>query len=290
LSLRLFFLFIYASSFLFSFELQEDYEINGFDFNASHINTLIKDDFVIYHFDKNKHKKSFTASKILKKFQDAGIELMDNTKGIVHVKRSSQFNYASVSNEIKAYYQNFYPHISIKEVNYLQKSFIDDLGKDYSLHFKSKAYLYQRSSLQIRSKKTDKRYFITYEITATLKVFKARHNINRGKLLTPLDLNINIEPFKRFKSIPVQNALKGRLRLKKRLIEGKILYLQDIEKLPDVLKNKEVNVRYISGNVHLEFIAISLEDGHIGEEINIKKRDGQRLKAKVISPNLVEIQ
>lgn len=290
MSLKLFFLFILSSSFLFSLDLKEEYKVDGFDFKASDIDASIDNDFIIYHFEKNRHHKSFTSSKLLKKLQDAGIILDDATKGIVHVQRNSKLDYAPITQKIKSYYHRYYPKMQIKEVKYLQNSFIHDLGKDYILSFKKTAYLYQRSSLQILSNKTGKRHFITYEIKASLKVFKARHNINRGKILTSLDLSINIEDFKRFKGMPVQNALKGRLRLKKRLIEGKVLYLQDIEKLPDVLKNKEVNVRYISGNVHLEFIAISLEDGHIGEEINIKKRDGQRLKAKVLGPNFVEIQ
>jgi len=290
LSLKLLFLLIFSSSFLFSLGLKEHYKINGLDFNASHIDPSISKDFIIYHFEENRHKKSFTSSKLLKKLQIKGMELSDESKGIVHVQRNSNLDYAPITKEIKAYYLSHYPKMSIKEVKYLKSSFIEDLGLDYTLSFKNKAFLYQRSSLQIFSNKTGKRHFLSYEIKASLKVFKARHNINRGKILTPLDLRTTIEIFKRFKGMPVQNSLKRRQRLKKRLIEGKILYLHDIEKLPDVLKNKEVNVRYISGNVRLEFVAISLEDGHIGEEINIKKRDGQRLKAKVISPNLVEIQ
>jgi len=290
LSLKLFLFFVSLPALLFSLTLKENYTINGLDFKASSIDASISNDFIIYHFEKNKHVKSFTSQKLLKRLKDKGLELEDKTKGIVHIYRSSQLDYAPITQAIKDYYHDFYPNMHIKNILYSKKNFIQELSTDYTLQFKKKAYLYHRSNLQLLYTKTDKRHFISYTIEATLKVFKARNNINRGKLLTPLDLRSENEVFKRFKSLPIQTALKGRLRLKKRLIKGKIVYLRDIEKLPDVLKNKEVNVRFISGNVHLEFLAISLEDGHIGEEINIKKRDGKRLKAKVISPNFVEIQ
>ncbi|HIC44739.1 MAG TPA: flagellar basal body P-ring formation protein FlgA [Sulfurimonas sp.] len=290
MSLKFLFLFILSSSFLFSLGLKNDYKVEGLDFNASHIDPSIKNDFLIYHFEENRHQKTFTSSKLLLRLQNEGMNLEDETKGLVHVKRNSKIDYSSISNKIKTYYHTYYPQMFITDIKYLQNTFIQDLGKDYTLKFKNKAYLYQRASLQLFSANTGKRHFITYELEASLKVFKASHNINRGKLLTPLDLRNENIVFKRFKGLPVQMALKGRLRLKKRLVEGKVVYLHDIEKLPDVLKNKEVNVRYISGNVQLEFIAISLEDGYISEEINIKKRDGKRLKARVISPNLVEIK
>ena len=290
MSLRAFFLFFLLSSFLFSLELQEHYKIDGSDFNASHIDPSIKNDFIIYHFEANKHQKSFTSSKLLNKFQKAGTTLIDDTKGIVHIKRNSELSYEPITKKIKSYYKSHYPGINIKSVKYTHNSYIDKLPQDYILHFKKKAYLYSRSSLQIISEKAGKRHFISYEIKASLKVFKAKNNINRGKLLTPLDLRSEIEVFTRFKAIPVQTVLQGRLRLKKRIVKDKVLYHNDIEKLPDVLKGKEVNVRYISGNVHLEFTAISLQDGYVSEEINIKKKDGQRLKAKVISSNLVEIK
>ena len=283
-------LFIVLSSCLFSFELKDNYTISGLEFNASTVSPSIKKDFILYKFEKNQHQKTFTASKLILKFQEKGLILEDRSKGIIHLKRKSNIDLNDLSVKIEHYYKTFFPKMRISGVEFKQGSYIDALSDGIELKFKKKAYLYNRSSLQIISKKDNKRHFINYELHAFIKVFKASHNIKRGKILTPLDLKYQEVPFTRLKGLPVQDLSILNLRIKKRLVEGKVLYQHDIEKLPDVIKDKSVNVRLISGKVHLEFQAISLQDGHIGDEINIKKKDGKRLKAKVISPYLVEIQ
>jgi len=282
-------LFIILSSHLFSLELKSTYAVSGLEFNASHVVPSIKDDFIIYTFQENHHQKTFTSSKLLLHLQEKGLMLEDKSKGIVHIKRQSGIDYGKLKKEVTAYYQEYYPQIKISHIEFKQNSYIKKLLPDYQLKFKNNAYLFNRSSLQIISKESKKRYFINYELTATIKVFKASHNIKRGKILTQLDLKYQVETFTRLKGQPLQGSLSSSIRLKKRLVKGKILYNHDIEKLPDVIKDKSVNVRLISGKVHLEFQAICLQDGHIGDEVIIKKRDGKRLKAKVISPYLVEI-
>jgi len=275
---------------VYALELKSDYKIYGLDFNASHINPSIEKDFTLFHFEKSRHQKTFNSSTLIKTLNKHGIFVLDNSKGIVHLKRHSSLDYEPLEKEIKEYYLQYYPKMHIQEVIFKSGSFIKELPEDYELVFKNSAYLYPRSSLQVISKKEKKRHFLSYELKATIKLFKASHNINRGKILSQIDLIYKEETFTRLKGLPLQNVLKSRYRLKKRLVSGKIVYLHDIEKLPAVIKNKSVNVRLISGSVYLEFQAISMEDGHIGDEVSIKKRDGKRLKAKVISTNLVEIQ
>ena len=283
-------LFFLLSSNIFSLELKDSYTISGLDFNASHIVPSIKEDFIIYQFEENRHQKSFTSSKLVLRLQDKGLELEDESKGIVHLKRKSGLDYTVLREKIKLYYQNYYPHIRISDITFRQGTYIKELSNDYELKFKNNAYLYGRSSLQLISKTDTKRHFINYELSAFIKVFKASHNIKRGKILTQLDLKYQEVPFTRLKGLPLQDALGSNIRLKKRLVEGRIVYQHDIEKLPDVIKDKSVNVRLISGQVHLQFQAICLQDGHIGDEVTIKKKDGKRLRAKVVSRFLVEIQ
>ena len=277
-------------SYTFSLELKSEYRVHDLDFNASSIDPSIKEDFIIFHFEKSRHQKSYTSSKLIKILNEKGISVIDKSKGIVHLKRHSDLDYTPLKQEIKDYYLSFYPDMHIQDIIIKSGSFIQRLPQEYKLIFKKSAYLYPRSSLQVLSSQDNKRHFLSYELKATIKLFKASHNINRGKILSQTDLIYKEEVFTRLKALPLQSVLKGRHRLKKRLIGGKVIYLSDIEKLPAVIKNKSVNVRLISGNVQLEFQAISMEDGYIGDEVFIKKRDGNRLKAKVISTNLVEIQ
>ena len=288
--LRVISLCLIIFSHAFTLELKSEYKVYSSDFNASNIDPFIKEDFIIFHFEKSRHQKSYSSSKLIKILNEKGLSVIDKSKGIVHLKRQANLDYAPLKQKIKNYYLGFFPKMEIQDIIIKSGSFIEELPHEYELIFKNSAYLYPRSSLQILSSKENKRHFVSYELKATLKLFKASHNINRGKILSQRDLIYKEEPFTRLKALPLQSVLKSRHRLKKRLISGKIVYLGDIEKLPAVIKNKRVNVRLVSGSVHLEFQAISMEDGHIGDEVFIKKRDGNRLKAKVINNNLVEIQ
>lgn len=288
--LRVFFLIYCLCLHLNALELKSEYILYGLDFNASTIDSSITEDFKLYQFEKNRFHKSLTSSKLIQTLQKHGLEVNDKSKGIVHLTRHSKLDYTPLEDAIKQYYLHYFPKMHIQEIIFKQGSYIQALPDDYELIFKKSAYLYSRSNLQIISKKQKIRHFLSYEIKARLKLFKASHNINRGKILSQIDLSYEEVAFERLKGLPLQKVLTNRYRPKKRLASGKIIYLKDIEKLPLVVKNKRVNVRLVSGNVRLEFQAMSLQDGHIGDEISIKKHDGKRLKAKVIGTNLVEIQ
>jgi len=282
--------FILLTSTLFSTDLQQEYFIESREFNASSVFPQIKDDFIIYRFDENQHQKAFTSAKLVKRFQQKGIELKAEKSSIVHVQRMSTVNLDPIIKKIKSYYHSYHPNITIREVLLKSNGFIKELPERYRVTFKPSAYLYHRSTLQVASEDATQRYFLRYELRATIKLFKAKHNINRGKILTQVDLSYKDEAFKRLNSLPLRHLDGGKFRLKKRLAKGKILYKRDIQPLPYVLKGKSVNVRLISGSVHLEFQATALEDGQKNEYVFIKKTDGKKLKAKVISRNLVEIE
>ena len=288
--LRYFLLFAFLIHSSFATDLKTQYAITTKDFNASSIDPYIKEDFLIYQFETNKHQKKFTSSALMRVFEEHGLELKDDSKGVVHVRRTASIDFEPIRRRIKEYYRSHFPRMKIEDISIRSNSFIPSLPQSYELVFKEKAYLYNSSSLQVISAETKKRYFLSYTVQSTMKLFKARHNINRGKILNQIDLIYEETDFKRFKGIPIESLNKGQFRLKRRLAKGKILYTHDIERLPSVLKDKPVNVRLISGQVYLEFQATALQDGHIDEYIFVKKRDGKRLRARVVNQNLVEIE
>lgn len=290
LFLKILFLSLLTASSFYALALKSEYSIEDLDFNASTVDPLLTNDFLIYRFDTNRHKKTFTSSRLIKTFEEHGIELEDKSRGIVHVRRSSSVQFGPILRKIKDHYHHYFPDMHIEDISIRPSSFIDVLPQHYELIFKPNAHLHSRSSFKIFSKEEKTSYFISYEIQAKMKLFKARHNINRGKILTRKDLLYADETLERFLDLPVEVISQAPVRLKKRLVEGNILYQDDIELIPSVLKNMPVNVRFISGKVHLEFQATSLDDAGTGEYIYIKKTDGKRLKAKVIGKNLVEIE
>lgn len=288
--LRLLLLFLLIGSSLDAITLKSEYAIDGLEFNASTVDPKIKNDFLIYRFDQNRHKKTFTSSRLLQTFAEQGWQIEDASRGVVHVKRTSHVDMEPVEQKVRAYYHGYFPDMNIEKVLLETSSFMQELPQEYTLVFKNNAYLYNHSSFKILSADSAERFFVRYKIQAKIKLFKARHNINRGKILTPKDLVSAQTEFKRLKGFPLVAMPEQQVRLKKRIAEGKILYQHDIEPLPSVLKDKPVNVRFISGKVHLEFQATSLDDAGIGEYVYIEKSDGKKLKAKVVSKNLVEIE
>jgi flagella basal body P-ring formation protein FlgA len=271
-------------------DIKTQYSIDSLEFNASSIYPKIKDDFIIFHFDENQHHKAFTSENLITRLRSHGITVDDETPKIIHVQRTSDINLQPIIEKIKSYYRGYYPNISIEKISLDPNGFIGELPANYTLVFKPKAYLYNQSSIQVTSAGSTERYFFTYRLDAKMKLFKARHNINRGKILTQIDLLYKSEKFTRLKALPLQELETGQFRLKKRLAKGKVLYAHDIESLPYVLKGKPVNVQIISGKVRVEFIAKSLEDGQKGAYVFVEKTDGKKMKARVINRNLVEVE
>lgn len=274
----------------FCAELKADYTISSQELNASAIFPQIKDDFTIYKFAKHRYKKSFSSAVLIQTFKEHNILLEDKSQGIIHFKRASSLDFTPLEEKVKAYYLSHYPSMQISSITFKLHSFLQKLPTAYTLDFKPNAYRYKSSSLQLTSPKSKKRHFISYEIHASVKLFKASHNINRGKILKPIDLVYTNEPFERLKGSILKALDESDLRVKKRLSEGRILYEKDLEIVPSVLRNKTVYARMVSGNVHLEFQAKSLQDGQVGDIVLIQKSDKQRLKAKVIGKSLVEIE
>jgi len=275
---------------VFSADLKADYTISSQELNASAIFPQIKDDFSIYKFARHRYKKSFSSAVLIQTFKEHDILLEDKSQGIIHFKRATSLDLTPLKEKIKAYYLSYYPSMQIASITFQLHSFMQNLPAEYVLNFKPKAYQYKKSTLQLNVPKSKKRFFISYEIHANVKLFKASHNINRGNILKPIDLVYTNEPFERLNGSILRALDENDIRAKKRLHEGKIVYEKDFETVPSVLKNKTVYARMISGNVHLEFQAKSLQDGQIGDIVLIQKSDKQRLKAKVIGKSLVEIE
>ena len=288
--LKLVFLFFIFVSSSFSYILEPHYTILTREFNASTVIPNIENDFVIYEFDKNKQKKAFNSDRLLKIFRSYDINLEDKSKGLVHVEQKSLVDLEPIKEKIKAYYKEFYPDIQISSVIIKSNTFIKELPEKYEIIFKSNAYKYSVSSIQIQIESSKRRYFINYKIKAKIKLFKARHNINRGKILTQIDTIYKLYDFEKLRGTPLKNHHSKRLRLKKRIQEGHIIYEKNVETIPDVLKGKNVLVTLQEGGVLLEFQAKSLQDAHVGDTIYIEKRNGKRLRVRVIGRNKVEIE
>lgn len=282
--------FLFFTSFLFSATLESKYKLHTLDINASLIYPEIQNDFHIYSFEKNKFRKSISSKQLIQIFQSHNIVLLDKSRGIVNFERTSNIDFSNIKEEVKKYYLSYYPKMHIETIVLRSNSSLSHLPKVYSINFKPKSYQHKSSSFRLISEDSKEQLFLNYTITASLEVFKASHNINRGKILSYVDLTYNKENFSRFTGTPLKSINKRQVRLKKRLLKGKTLYEHDVEPLPSVLKNKNVYVRFNNGNVHLEFQAKSLQDAQLGEVISVQKKDKTRLKAKVIGRNLVEIE
>ena len=288
--LKFLFIFFLITTSIFATVLKQNYLIEGKDFNASMIDNTIEDDFTIFSFDENKHKRAFSSSRLISIFKKNNIVLQDRTRGLVHIKQKSSVNFNPIKEKIKQHYKQHYPDMKIISIFINSSSFIKALPYEYELVFKSNAYKYSVSSVQLKTPNTKKRLFINYKINAKIKLFKARHNINRGKILTPSDTIYKLYDFERLKGIPLKKSHTSKIRLKKRIPEGKIIYEHNIELLPDILKGNKVLVKLVNGSVSLEFQAISLQDAHKGDHIYVQKSNGKRLLVTVIGKNQVEIE
>jgi len=214
-------IFFFLLTNLFSASLKSSYTIFSNEFNASVIDNSIKNDFIIYTFDKNRHKKSFYAKELVQLFENRHLKLEPSPVKLIHVKHVSNVNLNPIKQAIREYYLSFYPKMRISSIEIKASSFIDALPLDYHIEFKSNAYRYASSSLFLKDTKQKKRYFINYRLFAELKLLKARHNINRGKILSQIDVISSYIKFKRLKAKPFTFKKKQTLELKNVFLQEK---------------------------------------------------------------------
>ena len=277
-----------CNTLLAQFELQKEYSFNKNSVMSSDIFPNVKP-FTLFSIAPKKMSYRIKSKELIKKFKKHHINATSKTN-IITFKRAFSFDMTPLHVKIKNYYKTHYKNITIHSLHVRPKSYIEALPDSYTIHIPPKNFHRNEGTFYIKTVRKMKLFF-TYTLEAALPVVIAKNTLARKENITPFNTQIKTIKFKSFKSPPLSKIsstdhLCANIRLKK----GRIIKERDVKSTPLIKRNQNVTAVVQTGALYVELSAIAQNDGGLYDMIIIKKSNGEKLKARVIGANRVEIK
>lgn len=201
---------------------------------------------------------------------------------------------AELKDAIKNEYQKEFPSILISDIK------IEAATKENLAGLRYKALEIQKQNLQKDSgvilaifdgeRNSTKRLFIRYKIEALLEIVKAKYNLQKDKIIDLDDVLIENVPFKSFYAKPIsKESVKG-LAAKRFISVGSIIFEKDAGRSATLKKNSSSYAIMKMDGLEIELEVIALEDGNVGETINVKTKNGKIMKAFIGKDGRLELK
>ncbi|MDD2385114.1 MAG: flagellar basal body P-ring formation chaperone FlgA [Sulfurospirillaceae bacterium] len=265
--------------------------------NATFFGLNTKDNFPIVNIPKDRVHYTIPTSQLIAAFSDKNITVIDVTEGVVIFKRHCKMmgQEDALNNAFLEKFQAMFPFVKIEKKPHI---FIrTSLPSDFA-RYKLIAVQIQDSAIkksngtfvaifQIGNK--ERKFYVNYELQASVDVFKAKHNLLNGKILDTDDYEQVSIGLDNFSSRTIVGLMPSNLVIKNYIKEGQILMENFFEEKQDVSKRDSIKAYLKEGALMIEVQATLLEDGNIGDIVKIKTEQGKILKAKILSTNQVMI-
>ena len=171
----------------------------------------------------------------------------------------------------------------------MPRGYIESLTDTYIVKIQRDNHLSRSGTLYVKT--TDnKKIFFDYQVEAEVSVYIARKKIKRENELSLVNCKKKSIILDKFDAMPIQKLQQSMFQSKHQIREGTVITARDIEQLSIVKRDSIVSVILDEKNIAISFGAKALQDGKLDDTITIQKNNKQRLKAKVIGKNRVEIQ
>ncbi len=201
---------------------------------------------------------------------------------------------ADLKSAIKNEYIKEYPQIAVVSIKVQEGSKESISGYRYSAIEMQRQNLTKNNgvvlAIFVNEKNETKRVFVRYEIEALLEVLKAKHNLQKDKILSQEDVNIENIALKNIFFKPLTKDELGSVSTKRFISGGTVITQKDASKPPAVRKNSIVYAVIRQDAIEIEMEVTALEDGDIGDTINVRAKNGKNMKALVASKERVEIR
>ncbi len=139
--------------------------------------------------------------------------------------------------------------------------------------------------------KLNKSIFFKFKIDANVNVLVAIKDIDRDHILNLSDYEQKSVSLKEYDKEALKEAPKNiKLITRTRIKRGKILTNRQFKTLSDIKKGDLINAVLKDGALNIEVLVTALEDGNVGDIIQVRNENNQVFKANVISKNRVLIR
>ncbi|MFZ2891335.1 flagellar basal body P-ring formation chaperone FlgA, partial [Sulfuricurvum sp.] len=226
---------------------------------------------------------------IAKTFELNGIVIDISKIRFVNFTRKSLVDMTPAKTQLEKMLKEYYPSIKITSIFITPRGYLHLLNKEYRAIFDTRFYQNAKGTFYIVGS-DGIRHYVDYSVKATLNVLHTGQNVNRKETLSGLNTILKQVEFTSFRDIPLTEIPIETFRFRSNLKANQLLTLRNIETTPLVLKNENVAVIVQSDGVIVEFGARATQEGSLYDIITVQKRDGKRVKTKVIGENRVELQ
>ncbi len=134
-----------------------------------------------------------------------------------------------------------------------------------------------------------RKLYYKYNINATINLYVANEHIQKGRIITPNIVNLESIKFKSLYHEPFKAQDFNQYYAKYTIKENRPLTYEKLKKNRAIKRNDHVTAIIQDGGVVLNFKATALQEGDIGDIINIRKSYKKRFKAQIISNTTVKV-
>lgn len=286
-----FILLIFFQIFLFSqYILMSDYIFQNSTITGKDIFPEIEQDIFIYKVSNKKNSFSINANDIVNRFKKYGIEVKkQKIKRVKFIRVSSDVCLDCLSGYITDEFQNSYSFLDIEEVFIYPKRSITNFPDDYTVVFKSSNLKKSEGYFYIEERNRRKIHF-KFVIKAFLNVIKSSERIKKGSVIDEDNIYYETVKFKRLLNGYITENQLGSIIAKSYIPKDRELIDRMVKKIDVINRNQFVKGFINDGSIYIEIEVKALQSGGIDDVIQIETPEGSKLRAKIISSKLVEIQ
>ena len=287
LKITIFFLLITLN--LFSLTLNDTYYVNSNKIKLLDVAPDAKYDLTIYKINTNKYSKRIKSEKLIKLLKSHGISPVESSSRYVKFIKKSPIDTSKIELKILKTYKSIYPDINISSLQVIPRSYIKSLPKKYEVIMSKKAHLSNRGTLSIKTPERQKIFF-DYRIDARLNIYASTKNIKKGDKVSLINTTKKNIIFNKFKAIPITSNELNKVQAKYNTKQDSIITSKNTVLLNIIRKGSYVTANLRDETINISFSAKALQNGKLNDIITVQKRSGQKLRAKIIGKNRVEIR
>ena len=296
-SIVLFFSLFLSFSFASTLYIEKQYCITEDTLKSSFFGLKDTNETIVITIPKDRSHYTVPSSQIINTFQDKNVTIIDSTEGIVTFKRHCNLSgkLQSIEAAFMEKIQTLSPWLIIEKKPLIMVK--STLPNDFE------RYRFESIALNENALKKNSGSFISlfsinnkpkkitfyYEMEAKLPVFKAKRNLQSGKILTYDDTEAVLVDINSIPSRAIVGEIPPSLMSKNHIKEGQILSDYLFETKKDLMKKETLKGFFSEGTMVIEVHVTLLEDANIGDVVKVKTEQGKVLRAEILSKHEAKI-
>jgi len=286
----LFLLFI--SSFLYSQNiLKNEYFINhDFVMLSDVIPSAQKNDKKLFSLEKDRHILRLKSKELILLLKQNGYkDYISKHGGYIQFTKRSPINKSKIIAQIRRLYKTKYNDITIQNIFVEPNVYMEKLPFPYTVHFQENSYLSRKGILYIETLKR-REIFFHYLISAKVTIYQAKNSIKRGTQIENRNCQKKSIILDRFWAMPIQNINKHQYQSKYNIRAGLTITKRNVTGLDLVKRGSQINIFINDANMQITFSAKALQNGELGDTINVRNREGRKITVIVTGKNRAKIR